>query len=97
MSRTCELTKKKPLFGHNVSHSNRKTQKKFKPNLFKLSLASDKLKMSFKLRITPHALRTIEKKGGLDNYLLSVKSSLLSSKALDIRKKLLKKNKINTE
>ena len=92
MSRICELTQKKVLFGQNVSHSKRKTKRKFKPNLFKLNLVSDKLKKSFKLKITCNVLRTIEKKGGLDNYLLSAKSKLLSTKALDIRKKLLKTN-----
>lgn len=92
MARKCILSGKSVLTGHNVSHSNRKTNKRFLPNLQKLSLLSDSLSSSFKLRISTNALRSIEINGGLDNYLLSSNNSSLSTKALAIKKRIIKNN-----
>ena len=86
MSRKCELTGKMALTGNNVSHANNKTKRRFLPNLNMVSLASEKLEKSFKLKVSASALRTVDKKGGLDLYLLSVDETLLSRNALKIKK-----------
>lgn len=86
MSWRCDLTGKKPLVGHKVSHSNIKTKRRFMPNLAAVSLQSDALGQSFSLRITNAALRTVDSKGGLDPVLLKAKDELLSAKALKIKR-----------
>lgn len=91
MSRTCELTATSVRYGHNVSHSERKTSRTFRPNLHEKRLFSDSLKIFVRMRITPNALKTVELKGGLDNYLLQAKDSLLSKKAVEIKKVLMSK------
>mgnify|MGYP001479483719 CR=1 FL=1 len=73
MSKRCELTGVSPLKGHNVSHSNNKTKRRFLPNLKKVRFRSDILKRDIKLNVTSSALRTVDFKGGLDKYLKSVK------------------------
>ena len=88
MSRTCEHTSTSVQYGHNVSHSERKTKRTFRPNLHEKRLFSDSLKIFFKMRITPNALKTVELKGGLDSYLLQADNNLLSKKALEIKKTL---------
>ncbi len=74
------------MVGHNVSHSNTKTKRRFLPNLAPVNLASDVLGQSFKLRITNAALRTIDFRGGLDPFLVKAKDEQLSAKALKIKK-----------
>ena len=86
MTRKCELTGKMALTGNNVSHANNKTKRRFFPNLNMVSLASEKLDKSFKLKVSASALRTVDKKGGLDFYLLNTDNSLLSRNALKIKK-----------
>jgi large subunit ribosomal protein L28 len=86
MSRRCELTGIGPMVGHNVSHANNKTKRRFLPNLAPVNLASDVLGQSFKLRITNAALRTIDFRGGLDPFLVKAKDEQLSAKALKIKK-----------
>ena len=71
MARRCSLTGKEVQFGHNVSHSNRKTNRRFVPNIQKVSLQSEILGRQITLRISTRALRTVIKKGGLDPFLLS--------------------------
>ena len=88
MSRTCDLTAVKVQYGNNVSHSERKTKRTFRPNLHKKRLFSDILGVSFRLRITPRALKAIELKGGFDTYMLKSKNSNLSAKALKIKKQI---------
>ncbi len=90
MSRKCFISGKEVLFGHNVSHSNRKTQKKFLPNLQKVSLMSFALGCKVQIRISTAALRSIEHNGGIDSYLVSSRDSTLSKKALDFKKRILK-------
>ena len=91
MSRTCELTGKKPMVGHKVSHSNIKTKREFKPNLVDVTLSSDALGQSYKLRITAAALRSVDHRGGLDAFLLKASESELSTRAAKIRRDLKKK------
>jgi large subunit ribosomal protein L28 len=86
MSRRCELTGVGPLVGHNVSHSNIKTKRRFLPALAATSLQSEILGQSFRLRVTNAALRTLDFKGGLDTYLLATKDELLSGRAQKIKK-----------
>ena len=91
MSRRCELTGVNRQIGHLVSHSNIKTKREFKPNLVDVTLASDALGQSYKLRITAAALRTVDHRGGLDAFLLKAKEEELSTKAAKIRRELKKK------
>ncbi len=88
MSRVCELTGVRVLAGNNVSHSERKTRRRFLPNLQNVTLRSDKLQKNFKFRVTTRALRTIEMHGGLDNFLLVANIKNLSKDALYVRKQL---------
>ncbi len=91
MSRRCELTGVNRQIGHKVSHSNIKTKREFKPNLVDVTLSSDALGRSYKLRITAAALRSVDHRGGLDGYLLKASESELSDRAVKIRRDLKKK------
>jgi large subunit ribosomal protein L28 len=86
MSRRCELTGVGPLVGNNVSHSNVKTKRRFLPSLREISIASDALGQSFRLKITNAALRTLDHKGGLDPFLVKAKDENLSVRALRIKR-----------
>lgn len=90
MSRRCELTGKSVLVGHLVSHSNRKTKTRFLPNLLKVTLLSDALGQSVRLRISANALRSVEHRGGLDAFLLKSSETDLSQKAKELRRKIRK-------
>ncbi len=90
MSQVCEITNVGVHFGNKVSHSQRKTPRKYSPNLQNVTLRSDALNQSFSFKVTTRALRTLEINGGLDNYLLSTRNSKLTSKALKIKKQLKK-------
>ena len=79
MSRRCELTGVGPMVGHNVSHSNIKTKRRFMPNLNAVKLASETLGQTFSLRITNAALRTIDSKGGFDAVLVKARDEDLSA------------------
>tara|TARA_B100000579_G_C22832964_1_gene857039 strand:+ start:1906 stop:2184 length:279 start_codon:yes stop_codon:yes gene_type:complete len=85
MSKRCELTGVSPLKGHNVSHSNNKTKRRFLPNLKKVRFRSDILKRDIKLNVTSSALRTVDFKGGLDKYLKSVKKNKLSKRVKKLK------------
>jgi large subunit ribosomal protein L28 len=86
MSRRCELTGVGPMVGHNVSHSNIKTKRRFLPALSPASLQSDALGQTFRLRITNAALRTLDARGGLDACLLKAADGELSPRALKIKR-----------
>ena len=91
MSRRCELTGKGPMVGHNVSHANNKTKRVFRPNLQTVSLASDALGQKVKLRISMNALRSVDRSGGLDPFLLKAKNDALSDRALKLKRLIAKK------
>ncbi|ANP46443.1 50S ribosomal protein L28 [Candidatus Viadribacter manganicus] len=91
MSRRCELSGINRQIGHKVSHSNIKTKREFQPNLVNVTLASDALGQSFKFRITAAALRTVDHRGGLDQYLLKADEAELSTRAAKVRRDLKKK------
>ena len=90
MSRVCELTGKGPMTGNNVSHAHNKTRRRFLPNLNDVTLVSETLGKSFKLRISAAALRTVDHRGGLDAFLAKAKDAELSANALKIKKEVSK-------
>ena len=81
------------MVGHNVSHSNIKTKRRFLPALSPASLRSDSLGQTFKLKISNAALRTVDFRGGLDVFLINAKDEALSPKALKIKKQVKAKAK----
>ncbi len=88
MTRRCELTGKMALTGNSVSHANNRTKRRFLPNLNMVSLTSEKLERTFKFRVSAAALRTVDKKGGLDLFLLKADEKNLSPSALKVKKDL---------
>ncbi|HEX8217442.1 MAG TPA: 50S ribosomal protein L28 [Allosphingosinicella sp.] len=91
MSRICELTGKGRQVGHNVSHANNKTKRAFLPNLQDVTLMSDALGRSVKLRVSMNGLRSVEHVGGLDNWLLKSKDDRLSLRARRLKREVAKK------
>ena len=91
MSKKCELTAKRPLKGHNVSHANNKTKKRFLPNIKKIVFRSDVLKKNIRLNVSNAALKTVDFKGGIDKFLKSAKVFKLSKKAKKLRTKIISK------
>jgi large subunit ribosomal protein L28 len=91
MSRRCELTGTNRQIGHKVSHSNIKTKRSFEPNLVNVTLTSDALGRSYKMRVTAAALRSVDHTGGLDAFLLKANEEKLSGRAAKIRRELKKK------
>ena len=87
MSRRCELTGKGPMTGNNVSHANNRTRRRFLPNLNHVTLQSEILGRSVKLRISAAALRTVDHRGGLDAFLAKAKDFELSANALKVKKR----------
>ncbi len=90
MSRRCELTGKGPMVGNNVSHANNKTKRRFLPNLNDVSLMSETLGRTFRLKVSSAALRTVDHRGGLDAFLAKAKDADLSPTALKIKKDIAK-------
>ena len=90
MSRRCELSGKGPMSGNKVSHANNKTRRRFLPNLQEVTLESETLGRSFRLRISNHALRSVDHRGGLDAFLAKAKDDELSTDALAIKKEIAK-------
>ena len=86
MPRRCELTGKGPMVGNNVSHAHNKTKRRFLPNLNDVSLMSETLGRTFRLRVSSSALRTVDHRGGLDTYLLKARDADLSEGALKIKR-----------
>ncbi len=91
MSRRCELTGKAVQYGNKVSHSNRKTRTRFLPNLVQITLISELLERSVRLRVTAAALRSVEHRGGLDNFLVKASDGDLSVGALSLKREVEKK------
>jgi large subunit ribosomal protein L28 len=92
MSRRCELTGKGILVGNNVSHANNKTKRVYRPNIQTIALASELLGNSYKLRISMNALRSVDKNGGLDPFILKAKDAVLSPKALRLKRAIARKH-----
>ncbi len=90
MARRCELTGKSVMTGNNVSHAKNRTRRRFLPNLVNVTLLSDLLGRSYKLRVTAHALRSVEHRGGLDAFLMKARAEDLSDKALTLKRDIAK-------
>ena len=91
MSKKCELTGKSPLKGHRVSHANNKVKRKFLPNLKKVTFKSDILKRNIRLNVSNAALKTVDYKGGLDDFLKTVKTYKLSKRAKRLKNQIIEK------
>jgi large subunit ribosomal protein L28 len=91
MSRRCELTGKSALVGHKVSHSNIKTKRRFLPNLLNVTMISDALGRSVRLRVSANALKSVHHRGGLDAFLLKAKDDELSPKVRELKRQITKK------
>ena len=91
MSKKCELTGKIPMKGHNVSHANNKTKRRFLPNLKKVKFTSELLKRSLKLTVSNAGVRSVDKKGSFDEFLKTVKNKNLSPRLKKIKKKFINK------
>jgi large subunit ribosomal protein L28 len=91
MAWRCDLTGKKPLSGHKVSHSNIKTKRRFMPNLRNVTLISEVLGRRFRVRVSANALRTVDHRGGLDAFLLKAKDGDLAPKMLEVKRQVEKK------
>ena len=90
MSRRCQISGKAVLSGNNVSHANNKTRRRFLPNLQETSLLSDILGTSVRLRLSTHALRTIEHNGGLDAFLTGTPNRSLPEEAQVLKRRILR-------
>jgi len=88
MARRCSLTGKGVLVGNNVSHAHNKTKRRFLPNIRSQRLFSETLGLSIRLPISNHALRTVEKRGGLDGFLLKASDAELSPELRRIKRRL---------
>ena len=93
MSRKCSVTGKGPLSGHNVSHAQNKTKRKFLPNMQRTSLYSERLGRFYKFTLSAKALRTIEHKGGLDAYVIDTAKTKLGKDFRKIKKAIEKQDK----
>ncbi len=91
MSKRCRITNVKPMVGNNVSHAVNKTKRKFLPNLQNTSFYSDILGKKISLRVTSKGIKTVEKNGGIDTYILSLKNSKLNVETKKLKKALLNK------
>ncbi len=93
MSKVCEISGKKPMSGNNVSHANNRTKRRFIPNLQNVKLFSGTLQKYINLNITIRTMKTVEKNGGLDSYLIKTSNKNLTETAIKIKKQILKNNK----
>jgi large subunit ribosomal protein L28 len=91
MARRCELTGKEVQYGHNVSHSKRATNRRFEPNLQKVTMDSQTLGRSLRLRVAARTIRTVQKKGGLDGFLLNTADEKLMPGAQKLKRQIKKK------
>ncbi len=92
MTKKCELTGKRPLKGHKVSHANNKVKRRFLPNIKKVTFKSLELKKTIKLNVSNSAMRTIDKKGSFDQFMKEVKTKNLSEKLKKVKKNILAKS-----
>jgi large subunit ribosomal protein L28 len=91
MARRCDLTGKGAQTGHKVSHSNRKTKRRFLPNLCNVTMISDALGRSVRLRVSANALKTVDRRGGLDAFLMKAKDAELAPRVLELKRQIEKK------
>ncbi len=90
MARRCDFTGRGVQAGNNVSHANNRSRRRFLPNLQHASLLSDVLGETVQVRLSTRAIRTVEKRGGLDAFLLSTPDADLGKKALVLKRRIKK-------
>ena len=90
MSRVCEISGKNVMSGNNVSHSKNRTRRKFLPNLQNVKLFSKSLDKFINMKICVRSLKTVEKNGGLDDYLKKTSNRVLAPEAIAIKNIILK-------
>ncbi len=88
MSKKCDLLAVSVMSGNNVSHSNRKTRRKFYPNLKEMSFKSEVLGVDINIRLAASSLRTVNKYGNIDNFLINYRFSKLTDVAKKYRSKI---------
>ena len=86
MVKRCSITNKKPMSGNNVSHAINKTKRRFLPNLQNVSFFSEILGKKVRLKVSSKGIKTVEKKGGIDNYVITSKNSLLAPEIVKLKK-----------
>lgn len=91
MARRCAVSGKGVLVGNNVSHANNKTRRRFLPNLCNVTLMSETLGQSYRLRVSANALRSVEHRGGLDAFLVKSDDKELSQRARLLKRQIAKK------
>jgi len=91
MAWRCDLTGKRPLVGHKVSHSNIKTKRRFLPNLCNVTLTSETLQRRVRVRVSANALKTVDHRGGFDAFLLKAKDADLAPRMLELKRQIVKK------
>ena len=96
MVKRCSITNKKPMSGNNVSHAINKTKRRFLPNLQNVSFFSEILGKKVRLKVSSKGIKTVEKKGGIDNYVITSKSSMLAPEIVKL-KKLIESRKSNKD
>ena len=89
MSKRCQITGKNVMSGNNVSHANNRTRRKFLPNLQVTTMQSEILSRSIKLRVSTSAIRTVEKHGGIDPYLIQARNSELADEARALKSEII--------
>lgn len=90
MAKRCQLSGKGPRAGQNVSHSNRKTKRRFDPNLQRVHLRSEALRRSVPMRVSTRLIRTVQKHGGIDAWLLRTRDAQLPPEALRLKRRIQK-------
>ena len=88
MAKRCQLTGKSVMYGNNVSHANNRTRRRFLPNLQNASMQSDILNRRVKLRVSTSAMRTVEKHGGIDAFLLQANNIELADDAKKLKREI---------
>ncbi len=88
MARRCLVSGKGPQSGNNVSHSKRRTRRRFLPNLQPITFLSDALNLPVRLRLTTRGIKTVEINGGIDAYLMSVSDAKLSDEARQLKRRI---------
>ncbi|AXS42281.1 50S ribosomal protein L28 [Breoghania sp. L-A4] len=86
MARRCELTGKGVLTGNNVSHAKNRSRRRFLPNLCNVTMMSEALGQSIRMRVSANALRSVEHRGGLDAFLVKASADDLSLKAKQLKR-----------
>ncbi|WPY00731.1 50S ribosomal protein L28 [Candidatus Trichorickettsia mobilis] len=91
MSRKCELTGVGVLYGNKVSHSERKTRRRFEPNMRVVRFVSDVTGSQYKFRVNARCIRSVEKTGGFDEYMIKISENMLSDRAKLVKRKIITK------